>query len=86
LNNSFNDKSVDIELENINNLNVNNNNNHKYEYIIKASFLEIYNEEIIDLLNIKTPSKHIILREINNITSISGLSLINVNEPEDCYK
>lgn len=72
--NSLGDKSVDIELEN------------KYEYIIRASFLEIYNEEIVDLLNLKTPSKHIIIRDINNVNSVSGLSLINVNEPEDCYK
>jgi len=62
------------------------NENQKYEFIIKASFVEIYNEEIIDLLNIKTPSKHIIIRNINNVTTLSGVSLINVNEPEDCYQ
>lgn len=60
--------------------------NFKYEYIIKASFVEVYNEEIIDLLNIKTPSKHIIIRNLNNLTTLSGVSLINVNEPEDCYQ
>ena len=74
LNNSFGDKSVDLEYEN------------KYEYIIRASFLEIYNEEIVDLLNLKTPSKHIIIRDINNVNTISGLSLIHVNEPEDCFQ
>lgn len=62
------------------------NENTKYEYILKASFVEIYNEEIIDLLNIKTPSKHIIIRSINDLTTLSGVSLINVNEPEDCYQ
>ena len=74
LNNSEFDKSVDIEAEN------------KSEYIIRVSFLEIYNEEIVDLLNLKTPSKHIIIRDLNNVNTISGLSLINVNEPEDCFK
>ena len=62
------------------------NENPKYEYIVKTSFVEIYNEEFIDLLNIKTPSKHIIIRNINNLTTLSGVSLINVNEPEDCYQ
>ena len=74
LNNSFADKSMDVDCES------------KYEYIIRASFLEIYNEEIVDLLNLKTPSKHIIIRDINNINTISGLSLIHVNEPEDCFQ
>ena len=61
-------------------------NENKYEYIIKASFMEIYNEEVFDLLNIKTPPKHIIIRDINNITSVSGVSSINVLDLEDCYK
>lgn len=74
LNNSFGDKSIEIESEN------------KYEYIIRASFLEIYNEEIVDLLNLKTPSKHILIRDINNINTITGLSMIHVNEPDDCYQ
>lgn len=71
---------------NINSSFTNDNENTKFEYIIKASFVEIYNEEIIDLLNIKTPSKHIIIRSINDVTTLSGVSLINVNEPEDCYQ
>lgn len=70
----------------MNNSFIQENDNPKYEYIIKASFVEIYNEEIIDLLNIKTPSKHIIIRNINNQTTLSGVSLINVNEPEDCFQ
>jgi hypothetical protein len=71
---------------NINNYVCNDNENSQIEYIVKCSFVEIYNEEIIDLLNIKTPSKHIIIRTINNLTTLSGVSLINVNEPEDCYQ
>lgn len=68
------------------NENENDSDNNKYEYIIRASFLEIYNEEIVDLLNLKTPSKHILIRDINNVNSITGLSMIHVNEPDDCYQ
>ena len=51
--------------------------------------IEIYNEEIRDLLNLKTPSKHIILRDspVNtNSVIISGVIEAIVTEPDDALK
>jgi len=86
LNNSSNFAESTKNFSNTENSFSNDNEPSKFDYIIKASFIEIYNEEIIDLLNIKTPSKHILIRNINNLTTLSGVSQINVNEPEDCFQ
>jgi DNA repair exonuclease SbcCD ATPase subunit len=59
--------------------------NNNCDYIVKASFIEIYNEEIRDLCNLKTPSKHIILREdpSNNSTTILGVTEMPVTDADD---
>lgn len=58
------------------------------EFIIKVSFIEIYNEDIRDLLNIKTPSKFIHIRDSPTGSGVilSGISEISVSEPDDIFK
>ena len=58
-----------------------------FEYVVKISFIEIYNEEIIDLLSIKTPSSKLAIKEDKkgNIT-INALSEHIVCDAKDCLK
>lgn len=62
-------------------------NSAEYEYITSISLLEIYNEEIIDLLNIKNPSKPFTLREDKSgQVIISGLTEISPTNSEEALK
>lgn len=58
-----------------------------FEYVVKISFIEIYNEEIIDLLSIKTSSSKLAIKEDKkgNIT-INALSEHIVCDAKDCLK
>lgn len=70
---------------NASNTNIESENN--YEYIVKASFLELYNEEIRDLLCIKTSPKQLIIKEDKkgNI-NIPALSEHIVCDSKDCIE
>ena len=62
-------------------------NSAEYEYITSISLLEIYNEEIIDLLNIKNPSKPFTRREDKSgHVIISGLTEISPTNSEEALK
>lgn len=55
------------------------------QYLIKASFYEIYNEEIRDLLHIKTPSKLLQVKEDKKGTIyITGITEHVVSDTKDC--
>lgn len=67
-------------------------------FTVSASYLEIYNETLIDLLvgtkGMKSPrtgslnqgSPKLTIREdTNGSTSVSGLSQVEVKSPEECY-
>lgn len=62
--------------------------NENTNFIIKTSFIEIYNEEIRDLLNIKTNSKNIIIRDNANSNSVtvSGITDMVVSDVDDALK
>jgi hypothetical protein len=49
---------------------------------LKASYCEIYNDDIIDLLNLR--NKHLFIRDNN--CKISGLSEMTICDYEDCVK
>jgi hypothetical protein len=57
---------------------------YQSEFIIKASFIEIYNEEIKDLCNVKN-KKNIIIRESRETSSVNliGVSELPVNDSQD---
>ena len=55
-------------------------------YIVKASFVELYNEDIIDLLNLKTLSKNIIIRESNSTVFLNGITETTICDSEDALK
>lgn len=56
---------------------------------MEASFLEIYNETIRDLLSKKggdkSEEKHEIKHEANGTISVSGMSSFKVSEPSSVY-
>lgn len=52
------------------------------KFIVKTSAYEIYNEEIIDLLNLKNTSRLIRVRDTRPVT-ICGLTEINVCDFDD---
>lgn len=58
-----------------------------YEFTAKMSLIEIYNEEIIDLLNYKAKSKSFTLREDKSgEVFITGLTENDINNSEDAIK
>ena len=73
--------SVDYIFKRISEISAENN----CEFIIKSSFIEIYNEEIRDLYNLKTPSKQIILRDnvATNSVTILGVTEMPVVDIDD---
>jgi centromeric protein E len=58
-----------------------------YEFTAKMSLIEIYNEEIIDLLNYKAKSKSFTLREDKSgEVFITGLTESDINDSEEAFK
>lgn len=58
-----------------------------WNYKLRGQFLEIYNEQIIDLLsNGDQEKKHNITHEKNGQTSVSDINIIPLEEPNQVYK
>jgi hypothetical protein len=55
-----------------------------YDFIITGSFVEMYNEEIIDLLD--KGKKNIVIREYNGSVVLQGLKEVNVCDANDALK
>ena len=71
--------SLEYIFENINKIN--------FDMEVSASFIEIYNEDLRDLLKIETPSRSILLRELKNgSVTICGIAEIKVNSVDDVLK
>ena len=91
-------KDVNINDENINNENINHNNNNilhdnnqnnhnndrkEREYILKLSFIEIYNEKVFDLLS---PSKNIVTLREEKKTFCSDTTEIEICDHQSIIK
>ena len=62
-------------------------NCEEYEFVTTISLIEIYNEEIIDLLNYKNSSKNFTLREDKSgQVFISGLTESVINDSDDALQ
>eukprot|EP00026_Physarum_polycephalum_P000674 Phypoly_transcript_00675.p1 GENE.Phypoly_transcript_00675~~Phypoly_transcript_00675.p1 ORF type:complete len:750 (-),score=123.44 Phypoly_transcript_00675:136-2385(-) len=57
-----------------------------WKYEMEASFLEIYNETIRDLLSKKSEDKHEIKHEANGTITVAGLSSFKVTHPASVYE
>ena len=96
---SIDKKDVNINDENVNNENINHNNNSNIlhdnnqnnhnndrkerEYILKLSFIEIYNEKVFDLLS---PSKNIVTLREEKKTFCSDTTEIEICDHQSIIK
>jgi hypothetical protein len=56
------------------------------DFIISGSFVEMYHEELVDLLDNKTKNKSIVIKDYNNSVVIQGIKEINICDVDDALK